>query len=226
MATETSLERQQRIAAENDDFLTWQQARRAEQQMAQEWGGGLINGRPAATVVDATQVEVLPAPAATGRSNPALVAQNVDRLRQEGLDANAAREARNAERYAQFLGDQGINPGTIGAATRNGSGGLNNPSLRQQEAAESARLADNGRRSRNNIAAGRLDQRGAYGQANDLREQNRAFLPRVGGRSAESARDYYLDYFLNRVEPIIGPIGNGFRPVDYSPSANPYGYNV
>jgi len=125
---ETSLERQKRLAAENNEFEQWRQAYRAEQQMAQEWGGGLINGRPAATVVDATQVEVLPAPAATGRSNPALVAQNAQRIRQEGMDANATREARNTERYAQFLGDQGINPNTIGAASRTAGGGLNNPS--------------------------------------------------------------------------------------------------
>lgn len=225
MATETSLERQKRLAAENNEFEQWRQAYRAEQQMADQWGGGLINGRPAATVVDATQVEVLPANPQGTAGNPALVAQNAQRIRNEGLAANEVNPSR-AQLYDRFVQSQGINPNTIGAARTNSSGGLNVPSLREQEAAESARLADNGRRSRNNIAAGRLDRRGAYGQAAELRDQTAALLPRVGGRSAENARNYYLDYFLNRVEPEIGPIGNGFKPVDYNPSANPYGFNV
>lgn len=226
MATkETDLERQQRLAAENDDFQSWVLARRAEQQVADQ-AGGLINGMPAGTVVDATQVEVLPANPQGTAGNPALVAQNAQRIRSEGLAANEQREATNAARYAQFLGSQGINPNTIGSGRKDSSGNFSAPSLREEQAAESARLADNGRRARNNIAAGRLDRRGGYAQANELRDQNAAFLPRVGGRSSENARDYYLDYFLNRAEPVIGPIGNGFKAIDYSPASNGYGYNV
>lgn len=221
MATETSLERQQRLAAENDDFLQWRRAREAEREMAQDWGGGLINGRPAATVVDVSEVETYPAgPQSTGRNNPALVARNVDRIRnQTQIQQEGAALDRQA-RYDAFLADRGIDPDTIGGARRTATG-LQAPTQAQQDAAREAKNIYNSERSDLRRAANQLARRGNRAAAAELRGQANYLYPQIGGRSSEAQ----LDYWLNRLNPTpymrgLGAPANGFgRPVDFNNAA-------
>lgn len=215
---ETLLERQQRLAAEQNDFQAWRLARQAENEVGRAWGGGLINGRPANVVVDSTQVDVIP-PTRTGANNPAMVAREAERLRgntqaqqeQAGLDRKS--------RYDAFLESQGIDPGTIGGArvTRNG---LQAPTLAQQQAAQDARNQYNSERSDLRVAANQLSRRGNRAAAAELRQQADYLYPQIGGRSYEAQ----MDYWLNRVNPTPygqrqGAPANGFgRPVDFDSS--------
>lgn len=214
---ETSLEKQKRIAAEQNNFQAWRDIYRAEQQMADQWGGGLINGQPAATVVDATQVQVEQAPPQMAAGNPALVAQNAARLRQEGLDNNSVREQGNAQRYARFLGRQGIDAQTIGGGQVDDSGRFQAPSLREQEEATSIKNRYSGERNRLNIAANRIRNSNPVASA-QLRQQVDEAYPLIGGRSVENQTNYWL----NRLNPTdymrrLGLPGNGFQSgVDYN----------
>lgn len=238
MATkETDLERQKRLAAEEDDFRRFQEAYRAEQAIADEWGGGLINGRPAAVVVpnDPTSdgtIQPLPgrperdraARTASVGNNPDLVYANAERISREMAPRYDDNNKVVAQSYNSFLGDRGMDPNTIGGARLytddQGNRRFNAPSIDDEYEAINLQNRVSGQNARTRIAANRLRDRNPVAAAELMNDLSVSSLAR-GGRSSEDRRAVALDY-LQQQRDRINQVNqarqraqsNGFSPSD------------
>lgn len=213
----TKLERQKEKAAEENDFEAWRRAYRAEKELA--GNGGLINGVPASQVVNASQVESLPAnPQA--RSNPDLVIANANRI---GA-ARAAEQAQQAElmnnSYRSFLASVGEDPDTIGGnylyTGPNARQLMDVTPLRDQEEETRAINRVAGMNTRNRIAARRLGLRGNGAAEAEILNNLTVADEARGGRSAEGKRSYIRN-LQSQLRPIIQQQrqieqSNGFSP--------------
>lgn len=218
MATETALEQQRRIAAENDDFQTWRNAYLAERDIADEWGGGLINGRPAAVVVpnDPTSDSArqpLPGQGERERAartssvgnNPDLVYANAERISREMAPRHDDNNKVVAQSYNSFLADRGMDPNTIGGARlytdEQGNRRFNAPSIDDEYEAINLQNRVSGQNARTRIAANRLRDRNPLAAAELMNDLSVSSLAR-GGRSSEDRRAVALDYLQQQRDRI------------------------
>lgn len=217
MATETSLERQRREAAERDDFQAFQAAYRAEQDIADAWGGGLINGVPAAVAVpndptgDGARIPLPGRPERdrasriASQGNPEAVYANAERISREMAPLYDDNARTVAGSYNRFLTDQGIDPNTVGGAQLRyddqGVRRFDAPTIQDEYDAMNLQQRVSGQNTRDRIAAQRM-RRGNPGASAEILNNLAVNEQARGGRNFDNRRAIALEYLQQQRDRI------------------------
>lgn len=193
-------------AAEDDDFLAWQRARRAEEAWRKDVPAGestgLINGIRARDQIGspeqiAARNPVLPVGSGAA-GDPEQVRTAAERI---GITRRAEQNAADSEslaRYRSFLQDSGIDPDSIGSGRmgRNdlGKRALSVTPLAVESAARELMENDQGQRAQVRVAARKLERNRDYEGAQNARMfADRNFPIRTPNRSASGNLQYWID---------------------------------